>query len=807
MYKSKEELDQLLIDYRLGSIAPTEKEGLIINPKVAYEVKNKDIAKSVPSKEVLKRLQPVYGKLSDFSTEYTPVDNLLWDYLYFTDSSIFRPAGLAFMKSLRSAKGNKGMNPCYTSHLPGTNAHERFWDQEFRRITQGYEPEVDGKPCGIRISGEFYFYINYGWIKKLDFNDKGEVISDESGIADFLVMDYYYYKELESREDPAKFGLPYDHKQSMSITKSRRKGFSYKAGSGAAWIISFKPKSKVLIASDTGKDAALCFKKAMDIIDHLSLYTPFGRKNVGNTAKNGNWKHMNMSQTPTYGKFVYGLENTKTRMKKGRQSEIVTASLNQKPDAASGEGLNRLYFEEAGKTRNLSDAWVFSLESLRVGSVYRSGIAIVFGTGGSMISDSGNKGSSHDFAQMHERPESVGIAAYDNIYEYKRTQRKCGYFVADMWANFGSKIIIDGETYLGLDKNGNAIFWIAELVLNKDRAQRRPPIGKKKAYDKYLTQRCKTPSEAFLITTGNRFQSEDLVERKTQIAMSKGGFESLRMPGELVEHDGKIKFIPKPNEEPLLDTFNEGEREGCFLQYEPPQKVDGRILDGSYIISVDPIGINTDEGGSLSAIIVYKTNKYESWIGKEKIVGVYLGRKRLNPQEYVQQLLLKLSKYYNAMVTVENDRDGGIPPYFIKKGEAARLMGPPVITMEKIIPGSKTSKRPYGHSMASTSHKQTGEDLLYEWLGKRGSNTTYYDTEDGEQTIEEGLQNMYRLEDLVLINQLINYTRGGNYDLVMAMMGIVIQLKEWFTEEAESIDGDSKDISSQLKDWLSEEYK
>ena len=30
-----------------------------------------------------------------------------------------------------------------------------------------------------------------------------------------------------------------------------------------------------------------------------------------------------------------------------------------KDDAASGEGLNRLYFEEAGKVANLDKAWIF----------------------------------------------------------------------------------------------------------------------------------------------------------------------------------------------------------------------------------------------------------------------------------------------------------------------------------------------------------------------------------------------------------------------------------------------------------------
>ena len=154
---------------------------------------------------------------------------------------------------------------------------------------------------------------------------------------------------------------------------------------------------------------------------------------------------------------------------------------------------------------------------------------------------------------------------------------------------------------------------------------------------------------------------------------------------------------------------------------------------------------------------------------------------------------------------MENDRDGGIPQYFIRKGESARLMGPPITTLEKLIPGSQTKKRAYGHSMSSVRHKQIGEDLLYEWLDRRGSNITYYDTEDGEKTIERGLRSLDRLEDQLLINQLIEYERGGNYDLVMAMMGIVVQLKEWY--DPEEIDSyEENGISAQLEKWKIKKY-
>lgn len=805
MYKTEEELQKLQELYDSGYLPPTRKEKLIINPKLAYEVTSEDIKKSIPYDQ-LKQLEPVYGKISRFS-EYAPTDNLLWDYLHFVNPDYFRPAAIAFQNSVKATKGTK-IKPTYTKYIKGTKPYNDFWEEEFRRITTGYEPIIDGRPCGIRIPGEFYFYLNYGWVKKIELDDLGNVIRDESDLADFLAMDYYYFRELEARETPSLYHLPKDFKQSMAVVKSRRKGFSYKAGAGAVWKTAFNNKAKVLIASITGGDAVLCFEKAMDIIDHLTKYTPFGRTDVGEPKFNGGWKHETMSMTKDYGEFTFGIFNTKTGEREGRQSVIQTASLYNKPDAASGEGLSRLYFEEAGKIDNLSDAWTFAKESMRVGSVYRSGIAILFGTGGEMVGDNGRKGSSRDLSIIYNNPEAEGIAAYENIYDYKPSENKCGYFVADMWYNLGSEVNINGKKYEGLDKQGNAFFWVAELHLNKERLNSKPPKGNKKKYDKFLTQRCKTPSEAFLITTSSRFQTEDLIERQNQIMQSRIGFNGLRMPGELVERDGIMEFIPKPSElAPIVSALSSSEdKEGCLLRYEPPMRIKGVVPSDAYIISVDPIGQNTESGKSMTAIIVYKTSKYAEQIGDEKIVATYYGRKKVNPQGYVHQLLLKLSVYYNAKITFENDRDGGIMSFFLRRGELHRLMPPPTLTMEKHLPGTKTNLRQFGHSMATPRHKQIGEDLLYEWLDKRGANKVYFDTETGEKIKIEGLRNVDCLEDQLLIEQLINYDRNGNYDLVMALMGIMVQLREWYSYNDEEDFGE-EDVSNELNKWYKQRYK
>jgi len=802
MYLSDNEYKELLHKYRKGTLEPSPKEGKIINPKVAYVVTDQMIRDSVPLAWIQKN-KDVCGNISRMSLS-SPVANLKWDYLYFVDSSVFRPAAMAFEKSVVESKGSK-IPPAYTRHIKGTKAHRDFWKEEFDRIKFGYEPIVDGSPCGVRISGEMYFYLNYAWIDKLVFDDNGEVLRDESGMPDFLAMDYYFYKELEARENPAKFDLPSNYKQSLAVTKSRRKGFSLKAGSGAVWITAFNNNKNVLIASATGYDAALCFAKAAAVIDHISLYTPFGREDIGSAKTNGGWVHTPMTRSSESGFFEFSQQNTRTNARRGRQSSITVVSLYNKPDAASGQGVARVYIEEAGKCDDLTSAWTFTLESLRVGTVYRGGIAIIFGTGGEMRGKNNSKGSSHDFSVMFNNPSAYGLAEFDNIYDYKPTDNKVGYFVADMFSNFGAIIVIDSTIHKALDKNGNAFFWVAELVLNIERIKKMPPNGKKADYEKFLTQRCKTPSEAFLMPKGSRFQIEDLIARQTHILNTTGGFEVLRTPGELIELNGVIEFRPDHTLQPIVSSMvDNDDREGCLLRYEPPQKIKGQVPEDAYIISVDPIAMNNEGGKSLVGIIVYKTNKYAHIIGEEKVVATYYGRKRVNPLDYMYRLLLKLSKHYNAKITFENDRDGGILMHFLKIGELSRLMSTPRLTMDKFIPNSKTNLREFGHSCGSVRHKEIAENLIYEWLDRQGSKRVYYDTDNGEQIIERPVKNSNRLEDQLLLEQLIIYDRQGNYDAVSALMGIMFQMNELFNEAEDA--NPSPDLSQELSAWHNNLY-
>lgn len=799
MYKSEEELVELQRLYDNGLLKPTAKEKLIINPKVAYEVTNSDIAKSIPEAYLSKNAD-LFGKINNFS-RITPTDNLLWDYLFFRDVSVFRPAALAFEASKR-AIGKSKLKPSYTHYVPNSTNWKKFWLEEVNRIINGYEPIVDGKPCGIRIPGEYYFYLNYGMIKKIIKDEDGLVAGDVMGFPNFLAMDYYYLRELEAREKPALYGLPYTYKKSLVVVKARRMGFSYKASVGSVYLTAFDRNNLVIIASGTGDDATTCFNKSAELMDFLTEYTPFGLEAIGSPESNGGWKHVQGSRgKATSGLMSLTIKSTKTSETIGRKSIIKTVSLHNEDDAISGEGLARCYFEESGKTTNLQAAWTFAEPAMMVGKMYRKGIAVIFGTGGEMSTTSGKAGSSVGLKNLFYQPSSGGLGTFRNIYDYSPNENECGLFFGAMWFYESPPIMIDGKVRYTIDSNGNPCFWVAEVVLNMDRESKRKGGINKKEYERFLTQYCKTPNEAFLISQGTRFQAEDLIKRHTDISSSLNSYHGLRMPGELVESNGSVIFIPKPDLQPITpETVTSRDREGCLLRYQVPldrkDKKTGKYITppDAYMISVDPIGINTDGGDSLIAIIVFNTGKYGE-LGDEGIAATYYGRPKINPVDYMCRLLLKLSRYYNAKISFENDRGGdAIFNYFLKNKALDRLLPMPQIVTATHFKNSKTSLRPYGHSMSSAKHKDMGETYLYEWLDQRNHEGVLHDEETGQVYRIPAERNLDRLNDEMLIHQLINYVRGGNYDAVSAFMGIMLQMQEIYEINKAFSDNNAEDF-------------
>jgi hypothetical protein len=705
------------------------------NPKVAKLWS--DYENSVPYDKIDTEF---HGELTRTSTR-NPVRNTEFAFLYFEDSSVFSPAAEYFRK-----------NKVYTKALPGTKDYKNYWYRERDRCLLGYEPIIDGKPCGVRITGEHYFYLNYSRIGRVVFNELTGEASERLDFPMFCSMDYYWYKVLEECENP-KNVLDKAH---LIATKARRKGFSFKNSSGAVWKYTFFPESKIVIASEYGQKAKQTFDMALDIIDFLNEHTEFRSP----------WTHRKSAATKCYIRAGIEIEKGGRKYVKGKKSSIQTISLHNKPDAAAGLAATRVIFEEAGQIKNLKEAWAYTEPTLRSGA-YLKGIAIVFGTGGE------NDGAARDFSDMFYDPSRYKFKSFDNIYEEADNNNKCGWFVDDMWFREGAVIKIEDKEYKALDKNGNAWKWVAELDLNKERSVAKGGGS----YDTFITQYCKTPTEAFMSSKSSIFDTAEIFSRLQRLKLQKNK-RFLGTPGSLVTIEDEIVFKPsdklKPIDHfPLKSTMKH--LEGCVVQYEMPQLINKEVPKGAYLISIDPIKIDSETGESLIAIYCMKTRKYAPIIGHDEIVMSYIGRSKYDPIDTANEILYKMTLYYNALVTHENDVNASsVRNFFIEKKQFHRLLSPPSSIVEKHISNSKTNSRKTGHSMGSEKMKQIAEQYTKKWL----MSIRYTDPETGK--VERNLDKIY---DIALLQELMMYDRKGNFDRVSALFGLVIQQEQLMHQE------------------------
>ena len=513
-------------------------------------------------------------------------------------------------------------------------------------------------------------------------------------------MDYYWFLELEKNENPQKYGLPSTAKKGMICAKSRRKGYSFKNAAGALWKYTFFKESFIIIASYLEEFANATMSMTLEMSNFLNEFTEFRHPRIIN--------RQDEIKSGYIEKDANGIQ-----IEKGYKSIIKTMTFKNSAFKSVGKSATRMIFEEAGLFQNLKTAYTMSEPLFRDGD-RMIGIPIIFGTGGDM------SGATQDFADMFYNPKQYGLAEYNNIYEKTDINGKCGWFVDEMWFRPG-ELVVDGKLWEGVDKNGNANRWVAEYNLDLERESKRG--SDKKAYNAALTQKCKTPSEAFLITEGNVFQTAELYSRLSKLK-SDDNFKYIGQPGQLIETNGKIEWlgdIKRNKLKPILNypLQNNQDTEGCIIIYEHPLDQSGSVPDVLYIIGHDPWGINAEGGKSLGATYVLKTKKLAlQGFGHDEIVAEYVGRPDPGGMDEYNYNLEKLAIYYNAKINFENDR-GEVRTFFTKRKRLDLLCPPPYYTIQRHLPNSNMAGRKFGYSMGNDQMKQIGEQYLYDWLGER----------------------------------------------------------------------------------------
>jgi hypothetical protein len=219
--------------------------------------------------------------------------------------------------------------------------------------------------------------------------------------------------------------------------------------------------------------------------------------------------------------------------------------------------------------------------------------------------------------------------------------------------------------------------------------------------------------------------------------------------------------------------------------YEQPVE---NAAKGLYKIGYDPI--RQDEGTSLAAIIVYKgvhTGSQHHSI----IVAEYIGR--MESAADIDRIAEQLADLYNTQIMYENEVPG-VKNYFRRIKRLHLLALQPDAVISKNVKRSRTA-RVYGCHM-NLQLKDAGERYVKDWLLE----VLDYD-EDGNP-----IRTIDKIYSIRLLEELISYSRKGNFDLVSSLFMCMFQVQEESLDMEYGEKKENKNVKDLLK-MMKDMYK
>ncbi len=658
-------------------------------------------------------------------------------------------------------------NGVYTKAHPSSSEYKEFWDLEEKRLKEGMT--VPGKlyidSLGltkiqeVRITGEHYGYLNYGRIKIISNNEsallgrgledvlKNKTVSAAEKIVsfpDFWDGDYHFYKACELGRA---LGL------NIVVSKARRKGYSYKLGYKCAHKAVHSAFSTSIIGAyawDYLLKGDGTTKMAKNYLDWYEANTDFNRGYLSEDLEN----------------LELGYMPEGTRIRKGYRSKILSMSFKDNPDAAIGKDASLIILDEAGRFPGIKKTLDVTLPTMRAGE-FVTGQLILFGTGGT------EEANWKEFEELFYDLDKYRFMPFHNIWDDGKTGTSCGFFHSH---------ILNLEPYI--DEHGNSLKEKSLEVTLKDREFIKKSVKTTQDYVTYIGQSCIKPSEAFSSGSVSIFDSAHF-RAHSDIVQHDNRIKDLHREGIIRQVGDTMKLIPNsvlPEHErhvPLFSykTNSDNDFTGCFVEWYPPYKINGKVPDNLYRLWVDPYALKKEEGDiklsdSMGACYIYEVPNTITNTKGDLIVGCRVGRPS-DPDDFNKDLL-NICKYYNATLQFERDR-GNIEDYFKRAGYHHLLADEPDFHWKRELQGKKSMPQKGILMSEGSKRKETAAMLLRQWLyQKRGI------THEGLQTY-----NFSYIFDLGLLDELKYWNTKGNFDRVSALIIGMLDMNEIIEKEIE----------------------
>ena len=413
-----------------------------------------------------------------------------------------------------------------------------------------------------------------------------------------------------------------------------------------------------------------------------------------------------------------------------------------------GKAAKLILFEEAGSFSELGAAWEIARPSVEVDSV-AFGLMLAFGTGGDEDSNF------ETLRSMFYNPEGYNCIEFENIWDDIAT-KPCGFF-CPQYTNID--IRDENGKRLYMDDDGNTLRDKAVAFLLEERRKMMENAKTSESIDRYVAERCLTPSEACLDFKGNIFPKKELQQQLARIRVDKV-LKNAKQVGDLVfDANNQLQWIQKKVGD--IDHYplnKDDDPTGSIVIWEHPNKDASK---GLYIAGIDSYDFDQSTTTSLGSCFIYKRfQNFEEY--SDVIVAEYTGRPASANDFYenVRKLLL----YYNATAMYEN-QNKGIFVYLSNKGYDYLLADQPDILLDQVGLNSTKVNRKKGCHM-NQQIKTWAFGLIKDWLNELD---------------DKGVKNLNKIMSEPFLEELIKCTEDSNVDRIMAFCQVMIYRQQLMT--------------------------
>lgn len=631
----------------------------------------------------------------------------------------FRQSALFYLK-----------NGCYTFLKPNSNPnseYRKFWDEERRRIREGYIRKSDG----AWVTGFEYWFLNYHPMM-VNFIEKGrkKAIRKESFPFFFEGIHWRYKYLYKAREEGhhcielAKRGCSKSNTLAGIMEHNLILGENSESKRRVITVLTAYQKEYL---SDS-KDGTLSkFKPA---INFIFSNTPFPRLMLKNSPNEMTWQ---MGY-----KDEYGIE-------KGSLNQVMAVSAKDDSEKLRGKR-GWILYEEMGSFKGLLSLYDITRKSVEDGD-YTFACMYLVGTAAEDESDFSSAKT------LLYNPEGYNILANPNVYDKEKQGKSTfGYFFPAYLNRAGC------YNKDGISDVVKALIEIFNFRLKLKYSSDPKSLLRAIAEDPI------TPAEAIIKVKAAYFPIQALTERALQLDSDPNAYSDVYIGALVLDPNGEVKFTPT-NDTPIRTYGVDNDTPGALEIFEMPQKNPNtnKVPNTRYIIGHDPVDNDQAESSSLSSTFVFD-------LFTDKIVAEFTGRKQFAEDNY--EIVRLLCLFYNARCMFEANKKG-IFAYFSKMNCTHLLAETPEYLREKqLIKYSSFGSSKYGIN-ASAAINNYANDLIRNWLIKE----VEIGVSDNEEEKIVKTLNLYLLRNRALIEELIVFNPELNVDRIRAL-GMVMLYRE-----------------------------